>query len=244
MNTLEKTKNGLEKFRGIFFQIGILVSTSLTFLAFEWTTPVYVSELTNSFINIEEDFEIPIITYSSTPVKPEVKPIAPKVDPSKFNIIKTDPVDPKNTDPDLFKDPDPVFDPNKWTKPEVVEPEEAPLPAAGKMPFYKNCENGDENARKACTEEEMYKHFRKTLKIPELIKSMGKAEYTAHVYFEVNKKGQVKNVKVLNSGRIHPLLEAEAIKAVSTLPELIPAVNHGKEVAIYYSIPIKFIVKE
>lgn len=243
MNTLEKTKNGLEKFRGIFFQIGILVSISLTFIAFEWTTPVYVADLPTPDVEIEGDFELPPVTYSSVPKKPEVKMPVLKVNPIQFNIVKIDPVNP-TPDPEPFKDPDPVFDPNKWTKPEVVEPEEAPLPAAGKMPFYKNCENADENARKSCTEEEMYKHFRKTLKIPELIKSMGSAEYTAHVYFEVNKKGHVKNVKVLNSGRIHPLLEAEAIKAVSTLPELIPAINHGKEVAIYYSIPIKFIVKE
>lgn len=241
MNSTEKPKNGLEKFRGIFFQIGFIVATSLTLLAFEWTFPVYVADLPKPIIEVEGDFELPPITYSSVPKKPEVKQSVLKVNPTQFNVVTIDPTN-ITTDPDPFKDPDPVFDPNQWTKPEVVEPEEAPLPAAGKMPFYKNCENADENARKSCTEEEMYKHFRKTLKIPELIKSMGSAEYTAHVYFEVNKKGQVKNVKVLNSGRIHPLLEAEAIKAVSTLPELIPAVNHGKEVAIYYSIPIKFIV--
>lgn len=241
MNSTEKPKNGLEKLRGIFFQIGLIVATSITFLAFEWTFPVYVADLPKPIIEVEGDFELPPITYSSVPKKPEIKMPVLKVNPTQFNIVTTNPTNP-TPDPDPFKDPDPVFDPNKWTKPEVVEPEEAPLPAAGKMPFYKNCENADENARKSCTEEEMYKHFRKTLKIPELIKNMGNAEYTAHVYFEVNKKGQVKNVKVLNSGRIHPLLEAEAIKAVSTLPELIPAVNHGKEVAIYYSIPIKFIV--
>jgi protein TonB len=242
MKTTEKPKNNLEKLRGIFFQIGLIVATSITFLAFEWTTPVYIAELPKPFITIEDDFEIPIIIYNTTPIKPEIKPIAPKVDPSRINIIKTTPVDP-TPDPEPFVDPDPVFDPNKWTKPEVIEAEEAPLPAAGKMPFYKNCENANENERKSCTEEEMFKHFRKTLKIPSYIKDLGKAEYTAHVYFEVNKKGQVKNVRVLNSGRIPLDLEKEAINAVISLPELIPAINHGKQVSVYYSIPIKFTVK-
>ncbi len=243
MKTTEKPKNNLEKLRGIFFQIGLIISTSITFLAFEWTTPVYIAELPKPDIEVEGDFDIPIITYRSTPVKPAIKLTAPKVDPSRINIIKTDPVDP-TPDPEPFVEPDPVFDPNKWTIPEVLEKEDAPLPAAGKMPFYKNCESANENVRKSCTEEEMFKHFRRTLKIPESIKEMGKAEYTAHVYFEVNKKGQIKNVRVLNSGRIPLDLEKEAINAVSTLPELIPAINHGKEVAVYYSIPIKFTIKE
>ncbi len=242
MKTTEKPKNNLEKLRGIFFQIGLIISTSITFLAFEWTTPVYVAELPNPDIEVEGDFDIPIITYRSTPVKPAIKLNAPKVDPSRINIIKTDPIDP-TPDPNPFVEPDPVFDPNQFNKPEVIEIEEAPLPAAGKMPFYKNCESVNENERKSCTEEEMFKHFRKTLKIPGYIKDLGKAEYTAHVYFEVNKKGQVKNVRVLNSGRIPIDLEKEAINAVSTLPELIPAINHGKQVSVYYSIPIKFTVK-
>ena len=213
MNTTKQPKKSLEKFRGIFFQIGIIVATSLTFLAFEWTSPVYISDLPEPEYEIEGDFEIPIITYRSTPVKPEFKPVAPKVDHGKINIVTIDPIDP-TPDPDPFVEPDPTFDPNKWTKPEVVVEETAPLPTAGKMPHYKDCESSDEIVRKKCTEEEMFKHFRNTLKIPSIIKNLGKAEYTAYVYFEVDKKGEIKNVKVMNTGRIHKLLEQEAINAV------------------------------
>ena len=244
MKTTEKPKNNLEKLRGIFFQIGLIVSMSITFLAFEWTTPVYIAELPKPDIEIEGDIDLELYNHHVKPIKPEIKPIAPKIDPSKINIVKNDPVDPTpEPDPDPTPDPDPGFDPNKWTKPEEIEKEEAPLPAAGKMPFYKNCESANENERKSCTEEEMFKHFRNTLKIPGYIKDLGKAEYTAHVYFEVNKKGQIKNVRVLNSGRIPKDLEKEAINAVSTLPELIPATNHGKQVSVFYSIPIKFTIK-
>lgn len=240
MKTTKQPTNNLEKFRGIFFQIGIIVATSLTFLAFEWTTPVRIADFPNPDIEVEGDFEIPIITYRSDPKKVDFKPVAPKVDITKINIVTVDPIDP--TEPDPYIDPltNPVF----VLPIEKVIEEEAPLPSAGKMPYYNTCESSDELIRKKCTEEAMFKHFRKTLKVPELIKALGKADYTAHVYFEVDKKGLIRNVKVMNKGRIHYLLEQEAIKAVSSLPDLLPAINHGKAVSVYYSIPIKFSVRE
>ncbi len=243
MNSAKKEKNRLEKFRGIFFQIGLIVATSITLLAFEWTFPVKIADLPKPDIQVEGDFDLPPVTYSTVPKKPQVKTPAVKVHPTQFNIVNNTPTDPTIIDPEPFKDPEPTFDPSKWAKPDPIEPEDAPLPAAGKMPYYNDCESANEIERKNCTEAKMYEHFNNTLHIPDLIKNIGKAEYTAHVYFEVNKKGIIKNVKVLNSGRINPLLEKEAINAVSTLPQLLPAINHGKEVSVYYSIPIKFTIK-
>jgi len=38
MNHFQKSNKKLEKLRGLFFQIGLIVTCGLTFLAFEWRT--------------------------------------------------------------------------------------------------------------------------------------------------------------------------------------------------------------
>ncbi|MBX2960482.1 MAG: TonB family protein [Flavobacteriales bacterium] len=227
MKTTEKPKNNLEKFRGIFFQIGLIISTSLTFLAFEWTTPVYVADLPKPDIEVEGDFDIPIITYRSTPVKPEIKPIAPKVDPSKINIVKIDPIDP-TPNPDPIVDPDPVFDPNKWTKPEVVEPEEAPVPIAEVMPEFEG------GAAK------LFEYLSRTLKYPELAKSTG-IQGKVFIQFVVDKKGKIKDAKVIQG--INALLDKEALRVVESMPDWTPGRQHGKPVSVIYNLPISFKLK-
>lgn len=227
MKTTEKPKNNLEKLRGIFFQIGLIISTSITFLAFEWTTPVYIAELPKPDIEVEGDFDIPIITYRSTPVKPAIKLTAPKVDPSRINIIKTDPVDP-TPDPNPFVEPDPVFDPNKWTKPEVVEPEVAPVAIAEVMPEFEG------GAGK------LFEYLSRTLKYPELAKSTG-IQGKVFVQFVVDKKGKIKDAKVIQG--INSLLDKEALRVVESMPDWTPGRQHGKPVSVIYNLPISFKLK-
>ncbi len=227
MNTPKQPSKNLEKLRGIFFQIGIIVATSLTFLAFEWTTPVYISELPEPDYEIEGDFEIPIITYSSKPIKPEIKPVAPKVDPSKINIIKTDPVNP-TPDPDPFVEPDPFFDPNKWTKPEVVEPEPAPTAAPEVWPeFYGGTAK-------------LFEYLGKNLKYPELAKSTG-ISGKVFVQFVVDKNGKIKNVEIIHG--INPLLDKEALRVIEAMPDWKAGKQHGKSVSVIYNLPISFKLK-
>lgn len=227
MNTTKQPKKSLEKFRGIFFQIGIIVATSLTFLAFEWTTPVYISELPKPIIEIEGDIDLELYNDRVKPIKPEIKPIAPKVDPSKINIIKTDPVNP-TPDPDPIVDPDPTFDPNKWTKPEVTDPEPAPIAVAEVMPEFIG------GAGK------LFEYLGKNLKYPELAKTTG-IQGKVFVQFVVDKNGKIKDVKVLQG--INALLDKEALRVVSEMPDWKAGKQHGKPVSVIYNLPISFKLK-
>lgn len=56
--------------------------------------------------------------------------------------------------------------------------------------------------------------------------------------FIVDKEGKIYDVKVIRS--VHPLLDAEAIRVVSTMPRWTPGENHGKPVAVQYTVPISF----
>ncbi|MGE0560446.1 MAG: TonB family protein [Flavobacteriales bacterium] len=227
MNTTKQSQKNLEKFRGIFFQIGIIVATSLTFLAFEWTTPVYIGKLPSPDIEVEGDFDIPIITYRSAPTKPEIKPVAPKIDPSKINIIKTDPINP-TPEPDPFVDPDPTFDPNKWTKPEVVDPEPAPIAVAEVMPEFIG------------GTAKLFEYLGKNLKYPELAKSTG-ISGKVFVQFVVDKNGKIKDTKVIQG--INTLLDKEALRVVEAMPDWTPGRQHGKPVSVIYNLPISFKLK-
>lgn len=226
MNSTEKPKNGLEKLRGIFFQIGLIVTTSLTFLAFEWTFPVYVADLPKPIIEVEGDFELPPITYSSVPKKPEIKMPVLKVNPTQFNIVKTDPN--PTTDPNPIVDPDPVFDPNQWIKPTIEDPDPAPTPAPEVMPEFIG---GDGK---------LFEYLLKNTKYPDLAKITG-IQGKVFVQFIVDKNGKVKDAKILHG--INPLLDNEALRVVAAMPDWKPGKRHGKPVPVIYNLPISFKLK-
>lgn len=58
------------------------------------------------------------------------------------------------------------------------------------------------------------------------------------VSFIVTKEGKVKDAKVLKPG--NELLDAEAIRVVSSMPKWKPGYHKGKAVDVMYSLPINF----
>jgi TonB family protein len=60
------------------------------------------------------------------------------------------------------------------------------------------------------------------------------------VSFVVAESGQVQDVKV--SKGVHPLLDAEALRAVQALPAFVPGKQNGRPVAVAYTLPIAFRV--
>jgi outer membrane biosynthesis protein TonB len=246
MNHFQKTNKKLEKLRSSFFLIGLIIAGGFTLLAFEWTFPEYISKLEGVPVEeIEGDFEYVEPFEIEKEIK-EVKELAPPV--VKSNEIKivpdTEPTE-KEKDPTKKVQPETKFNPDEWKTTPPVDPPTPPVFNAGTMPHYKDCKTLAEEERKICTQQKMYHHFNKTISIPESIKGRGAAEYLAFVYFEVNTKGEIANVKILNDKKhkIPKELEREAYNAVKSLPQLIPANNHGKKVAIKYKIPIKFTVR-
>jgi TonB family protein len=64
-------------------------------------------------------------------------------------------------------------------------------------------------------------------------KMYGKVE----VKFLVDRNGKVVNVKVEKS--VHPLIDKEAIRVISSMPTWKPGRNHNRTVGVWYLIPIK-----
>lgn len=78
-------------------------------------------------------------------------------------------------------------------------------------------------------------YVEKNFKMPSEVerKMFGKVE----VKFLVDRNGNVVNVKVKKS--VHPLIDKEAIRVISSMPAWKPGRNHNRAVEVYYLIPIK-----
>jgi TonB family protein len=61
------------------------------------------------------------------------------------------------------------------------------------------------------------------------------------VNFLVDSEGKIKDVKVDKS--INPLLDAEAIRVISSMPDWKPGSQQGKKVGVIMKIPVNFTLK-
>ena len=75
------------------------------------------------------------------------------------------------------------------------------------------------------------------MRYPEEAREAG-IEGRVYVRFVVNKEGKVTQVRVMRSA--HALLEAEAIRVVSALPDFVPGKMQGKPVNVEYTLPLLF----
>ena len=247
MNHFKTKNNKLEKLRGIFFYIGLIVAGGFTLLAFEWTFPTHIAKMGGVIV---EEIEWDMNYVEPYEVEKEEEEIEEKEEEttSKSEDFEKVENDYKEKEEQIKEKKSPEkqaeFREGEWGEPEEIK-EETPLVFAQHMPHYKDCKSLEEEERKKCTQEKMYQHFGKKIRIPETIKMLGRATYLAFVYFEINKKGEITNVKILNDEehKIPKELEREAYNAVSSLPQLIPAKNNGKKVKILYKVPIKFTIR-
>jgi len=84
---------------------------------------------------------------------------------------------------------------------------------------------------------ELYKFIKENTTYPQEARDKG-IEGTVVVTFVVTKEGSVTNVKVLTG--VDPLLDAEAVRAVKSLPKWTPGKINGEPVSCWYNLPVTF----
>ncbi|MDO6674290.1 energy transducer TonB [Tenacibaculum sp. 1_MG-2023] len=111
-----------------------------------------------------------------------------------------------------------------------------------RIPLFSACKKAKKNERLDCFNVEMVKHIQKHFKYPsQAVKESIQGE--VWVRFIIDKNGQVKNIKTLgpkNGG----LLNNEAVRVVSQLPQFIPAKKSGDQTSVKYGFPIMFALDE
>ena len=211
--------------RGIFFQSGLIVACGLILVAFEWTTPVVISNLPEPRIVSGDDFILPPVTYSVE--KPKVKHDFVKKSGTIIKVVKTivEPIDPTPTEPVI----EPViFDPSWVTVEEPVIEKDVPTYFSEHKPMF-----GENDGA-------IFKYLANNLKYPILAKESG-IQGTVHLKFVVGKNGKVRDIEVVKG--VNKLLDNEAIRVVKEMPKWKPGLQNGKPVSVFYSLPIKFTIR-
>ena len=84
---------------------------------------------------------------------------------------------------------------------------------------------------------EMMKYLQENIKYPEQAKSNG-VQGRVIVQFVVNKDGSISNDTVVRS--VDPLLDAEAIRVVRSMPNWTPGKQKGEAVRVRFTLPVTF----
>jgi TonB family protein len=86
----------------------------------------------------------------------------------------------------------------------------------------------------------MQQFLMKSVLYPQAAREKG-IQGKVYVTFVVGKEGSVSNVKIVRG--VHPLLDAEALRVVNAMPKWTPGKQSGKDVAVQFTIPIKFTLQ-
>lgn len=109
------------------------------------------------------------------------------------------------------------------------------------MPTYESLLTiTDKSKRRSETDLLMMKNVLKNVKYPEMARQTG-IQGKVYVQFIVSNEGEITNVTIMRS--VHPDLDSEAIRAVKTLPKMIPGKQLDKAVNVRFTIPIDFKLK-
>jgi len=202
--------------------IGILFSTALVLVAFEWRTyETEVASLGQLDIDLIEEEIIPISQQAPPPPPPPPAPttvieiVEDEKEIEEELIIEDMEVD-ENTEIEFIEE----------VREEVVE--EQIFTIVEEMPSFP----GGEAA--------MMKYLANNIKYPAIAKDAN-IQGTVYVTFVVNEKGEVKDVKVLRS--IGGGTDEEAIRVVQNMPKWKPVKERGNAVNAQYNLPIRFTLR-
>ena len=229
MEPKKTNKANLESKRNIFLQVGFVVTLSLVLLGFEWTTSTaVVNSLGNLAAHDIEDEMNPITRQEE--IKPPPPPPKPQVT-EILNIVEDD----VEIEDELELE-DTEADEDMEIEIMDVEEEEEDAPVffiVEDMPIFMphKCKTKEEG------DVELQRYIGKNIKFPDVARENG-ISGRVYVSFVVDKKGKVKDVKVLRG--VDPSLDQEAVRVIQSLPPFSPGKQRGKPVKVAYNVPINF----
>ena len=214
---MEPKKNpeiSLEKKKGLFFQIGLVVTLVIVLGAFEWKSYEKV-DYNLGQLNLD-DLEEEIIPIT----RQEITPPPPPPPPPEVIVIVEDIVE--------------IVDEAKIETTESDEMVAIEIEEESDEEFFMVVENMPEFPG---GDVGLMKYIQKNVKYPPIAKEYN---ITGKVYvsFIVDKSGSVTDVKIVRG--VDKSLDAEALRVVKSLPKYKPGKQRGKAVRVMFTIPINF----
>lgn len=216
MKPKKTEKANLENKRGLFLQVGLILTMALTLLAFEWYSPYEVEKFSEVSTSVFDELDATVITR---PDENKVKP-PPRVFHRPVVVSDITDVDALFDPTDLLFDfnPDPVY------LPEIEEPD--PFIPVEIMPKYKG---GDENT--------FWKDVYSRLNYPQVAQDRG-IEGTVFVSFIINKEGDLTDIKITRSN--DPVFSEEVLRVLKESDKWTPGMQRNKKVKVGFRMSFKF----
>jgi protein TonB len=217
----------LEKNRGVYFIVGLIVSLSIVLISFEWTTRAEEPLISETVKEIDFESDMIQVTRREEPrPDPEVKQIFDKIKPVEDDIDMGE-VDfsrevTKKTTYDFSFLP-PVDGPEKVD-------DDIDFVLVEDMPLF----NGGN------PEVEFYKYVMQHLRYPAIAVENG-VSGRVYVRFVVNKDGMIERVEVIRG--VDPALDREARRVILSSPRWTPGKQRGIPVNVKYVFPINFVLQ-
>lgn len=87
----------------------------------------------------------------------------------------------------------------------------------------------------------LFRYLSKKTKYPKELKNSG-VKGMVYVVFQIAETGEIPTDSIRITQGVHPLLDEEAIKAISKMPKWKPAIDHhGDPVKSWYKLPVRFM---
>ena len=225
MKTKKSKKADLENKRPLFFSIGLLMSLSIVFLAFEWKSPAKKVETFNP-LNIEAPVE-EMMPVTKEEEKKEIALLKPEIIDFELVSDETDVKDDLNFfESEIGKD-DPV-DIQVFVPKAVEKEDDVPVWFVDEMPEFPGGMAS------------LLRFINSSIKYPVIAQENG-IQGKVIITFVIDKEGSVTNVNVFRG--IDSSLDAEAMRVVKNLPKWKPGKQNGRPVKVNYNVPINFVLQ-
>lgn len=217
-------KTDLEKKKSLFFQFGMILALGITLSAFEYGT----TELPNIDEMMRTPDPVEIIEMMPNTKIEEIKqpPAPPQVNTADVIVIHKDNAL-INDNPDIFDEIEAKDLPLLITQHKEVEVEDEVDYNA--IEFKPKFMGGNAN--------DFAKYIASKLVYPPAAAENG-VQGRVILRFTIDKTGKIVNIKTLRAE--DPLLEAEAVRLVSTAPDWQPGYLGGKPTNVTFTFPITF----
>ena len=230
---LDLTRNS-----GLYFTIGLCLMLFVTKGLLNYKT-YDKQDIALELLQMEEvdEEEIPITEQILTPPPPPPPPAAPEVITVVEDVVEIEETIIESTEismEDAIEEREVYID--DVNVEELEEDVSVPFAVVEKVPVWPGCKGKNNTELRKCFQKKMNEHVMENFKYPEIALEMG-VHGRVFILFNINSDGQVTNIKTRGPDKV---LEKEAARIISLVPNMIPGKQRGRNVSVPYSLPISF----
>lgn len=225
------------------FLTGLIIALNLSLTAFEWTSVKInpdIPEIEVDSTYFDDDLILPPITHRKEKIR-ELKPKAPTpefivVDKPTPEVVEPTvdetPTDNKSTDDNTSKVKFIDYAEDTNYNPEL---ENKVYTVVEIFAHYDKCAELRGDELQNCSELSIVNEVKRRFKVTEQMKSIG-GNQAALMSFVIDKEGNISNIRTVQSQNKYVAKAAK--KAIEKLPQMNPAMQQGRAVALRVQIPI------